>query len=905
MALRGGEIQRRLAPFAARWSVYEGGEREEAQTFLNELLGCYGTERSEVARFEAPQAGGFVDMSWPRVCIVEMKAPAEAKRLARHREQALGYWMQAADAERGVPAPRFVVICAFRRLEVWEPGAFPTEPRAVLDLIELPERYDTLLFLAGREPVFVGDQQDVTREAVAQVTELYRRLGDRIAAGPDVLRDLALQVVWCMFAEDLGLLDAHLFTRLVDELRDDPSRSAADDLGQLFAWLNDPTPQRPRHGRYAGVPYADGGLFAEPARVHLEPDELDLLRGACRFDWRRVQPAIFGSLLEGCLGHDKQWALGAHYTHEADIQKVVQPTVVRPWRERIENVATHAEAVAAQNDLMRYVVLDPACGSGNFLYVAYRELRRLEARLREREAELRRTAGMPQGQGAMALYFPLANVRGIEIEAFAVALARVTLWMGHKLAVEELGLAEATLPLTDLSGIRQGDALRLAWPRADAIVGNPPFHGSQHLRRELGDGYVEWLKDAFGIGVKDYCVYWFRKAHDHLPPGGRAGLVGTNSVSQNRARSGSLDHIAAHGGVITDAVSKQPWPGAAVVNVSIVNWVREPAIPPPTFVLDGEEVATIATSLRPGRGPQDAARLAANRGRCFQGPIPVGAGFVLAPEEARALLARPEAAYADVVRPYLIGDDVADDPAQGPRRWIIDFAMRTLEEAMAYPRALEVARATVKPLRERNNRAAYRERWWRFAEPRPGMRAALSGLSRYIAGNRIGKRLLFAWQEPSTCPSDLTNVFAFESDYAMGVLASRVHGAWARMHSTLREDIRYTPTSSFETFPWPPAPSSDQSAAVAGACAAMMARRGAICAEQQIGLTALYNQVDEGAWADLAALHLRLDEAVARAYGWPAATAQDAKNTNALLLALNGEIAAGRTQYAPFAGLGA
>lgn len=337
MSLTGEEIRARLSVLASQWSVYEGSERAEAQTFLNELFECYGMRRGEVARFEEPQAGRFLDLIWPRVCLIEMKAPAEARRLSKHREQALRYWVESADAEAGVPAPRFVVICAFRRLEIWEPGAYPRQPRLVLYLVDLPDQYDALLFVAGpgHEPVFAGGQAQLTREAVVHLVDLYERLQDRDAAPLDELRDFLLQCVWCLFAEDLGQVPGHRFTQLVDELIASPHRSSADDLHGLFATLNEPG-ARPEHGLYAGVPYANGRLFERPARVHLERAELEDLREAAGFQWKDVQPSIFGSLLEGGLGHDRQWTLGAHYTHEADIQKVVQPTVVEPWRERID-----------------------------------------------------------------------------------------------------------------------------------------------------------------------------------------------------------------------------------------------------------------------------------------------------------------------------------------------------------------------------------------------------------------------------------------------------------------------------------------------------------------------------------------------------------------------------------------
>jgi len=669
VALTGEEIRARLSVFAAKWSVYDGGERSEAQTFLNELFDCYGTARQNVASFEQRQGTTFLDLIWPRICLIEMKAPSETTKLPAHRKQALDYWENAADPATNTPSPRWVVICSFRKLEIWEPGSFPRQPRLVLDLIDLPDQYDALLFLAGEEPVFAGGQAALTREAVVHIVDLYERLQIRAAADDDVLRDFLLQTVWCLFAEDLAQIPGHRFTQLIDGLIANPGRSSGDDLYGLFQALNEPG-TRPQHGMYAGVPYANGGLFERPARVHLEVPELEHLRAAAGFQWKEVQPSIFGSLLEGGLGHDRQWTLGAHYTHEADIQKVVQPTIVEPWQERIDGLTKHKDAVAAQNDLLNYVVLDPACGSGNFLYVAYRELRRVEKRLREREAELRVAEGKPKAdQGSLSAFLPLSNIRGIEIDGFAVALARVTLWMGHTLAVRELELDESTLPLADLSGIQVGDALKLDWPRADAIIGNPPFHGDRNLRRLLGDDYVAWLTSEFKIGVKDYCVYWFRKAHDHLQPGGRAGLVGTNSVSQNRARGASLQYIIETGGVIVSAVSKQPWPGDAVVNVSIVNWVKEPKHAPAMRVLDGVQVSAVTAALRAPEGDvSSAARLGRNNSRCFYGPIPSGTGFILGKSQAESFLASADASYRDVIRPYLGGEDIATDPLQSPSR---------------------------------------------------------------------------------------------------------------------------------------------------------------------------------------------------------------------------------------------
>ncbi|HVX34353.1 MAG TPA: DNA methyltransferase [Solirubrobacterales bacterium] len=896
--MTGEEIRANLTHFVARWSVRDGYEKGEAQLFLNELFACYGQDLATVARFEQFQSGGFIDLSWPEVCIIEMKSAGEAKHLAKHRDQALRYWREAARPEDNVPAPPYVVLCAFEKFEVWEPGRFPGSPRVEFSLEDLPDRYTALQFLAGGEPIFTARQEAVTLETAGALGELFHRLEDRHQGDSHSRRLFILQVVWCMFAEDLGQIPGQGFTRVVDDLLRNPQRSSADDLGRLFELLNDPSPKRPEHGIFEGVPYVNGSLFAEPSRLDLEPEELKLLREVAASNWRKVQPSIFGSLLQDVFGRDKQWQLGAHYTHESEIQKVVIPTIVEPWMERIGALAKFADAQQAQADLLNYVVLDPACGSGNFLYVAYRELRKIEVELARRTQELALAEGRPAQQGLSA-FFPLQNMRGIELEQFGVDLARVTLWMGHRLAVEELELSESTLPLADLSGVRRADALRTKWDDANAIIGNPPYHGSQNLRGILDEDYVEWLKREFGAGLKDLCVYWFRRAADQMGPDARAGLVGTNSISQNRARGASLNYVVEKGGVITDAVSRQKWPGEAVVNVSIVNWVQQPSEPPERFVLDGEQVVGINTRLRESKvAIEEYEALPPNLGRSFQGPIPAG-NFYLDPDEARDILAREDADYAVVVRPYLVGDDITEEPEQRPRRYIIDFGMRSLEEAMAYPEALRLVRERVKPKRDENNREAYRRYWWRFAEPRPKMHGQLDGLKRYIAGNRIGKRFLFCWTDASVCPSDLTIVFAFDDDYAMGILTSSIHGAWAHSESSTLEDRpRYTPTSCFETFPWPQ-PEDAARGEIGELAKSLIDSRQEICVNNEIGLTALYNQVEENAWAHIADMHRQLDEAVARAYGWPASVAHDPVEAKARLADLYRQISEG-LDYAPF-----
>lgn len=889
----GAEIEADLRAFAQRWAGYSGSEKSEAQTFLNELFAAYGTDRKAVgALFEDfKTSAGFMDLHWPGELIVEMKKPGTP--LAKADDQRIRYWQESSDAAAGIPAARWVVLCNFHEFEIWEPGRFPKEPRIRLTLEELPDRFEAFLFLQQGEiePVFTEQRRELTAEAAEHVAILYTSMADRCAGDVEMLQRFTMQVIWCMFAEDLGLLDGLPFSHAVETILKDKEHNSAKEFNYLFGLLNKKSDVG-RTGAYAGTRYVNGELFAEVDSPMLTRDELEHLRRAVEFDWKQVNPTIFGSLMEGVLGRERRSALGAHYTHEADIMKIVTPTIVRPWRERISAVSSVQGGVDLLHELSTFKVLDPSCGCGNFLYVAYREMRALEYELKQRIVSLAESTGVPQPQGPLP-FVPLTNFHGLDIERVAVMIARVVMWMGHRQVMDLYGEAEPSLPLVSLPGIRTADALSTEWPTVDAIIGNPPFLGSQLLRGSLGGPYLEWLERTFKVGIKDLCVYWFRKAHDALRPGQRAGLVGTNSVSQNRARGASLEYITSHGGVITDAVSSQKWPGEAKVHVSIVNWVKEPSIAPAEFTLDGRSVPGITPSLTASTGDEWVpVALPENKGKCFQGPIPVGAGFIISAAFARELLVDPELDYQTVVRPYLTASDIADSPKQAPSRWIIDFSQMSLEDALKFPAALKHVRETVKPFRETVRRQGHREKWWLYGEPRVGMRKAIAPLTRFIAIGAHGKRMLAAWFDPSVLASNANMVFAFDDDYSMGILLSRAHDAWAwAQSSTLETRLRYTPTSVFETFPWP-RPTEAQRTAVASASKALYDRRSDLCMEHNMGLTKLYNLMDEGGFQDLKALHKQLDEAVAEAYGWPKSIAQSPPDLVARLRELNRQRAA-------------
>jgi type II restriction/modification system DNA methylase subunit YeeA len=670
--------RQRLAEFTA-WAAehIKGDEKGEAQLFLDRLFQGFGQKGIMEAgatlemRVKKADNGGtaFADLVWKPIVLIEMKK--RGADLSRHYRQAFDYWT------RLVPnRPRYVILCNFDEFWVYD---FETQMDSPLDqvrLVELPDRWGPLAFLFPNniQPTFGNDQEAVTRKAADLLAQCFNKL---VARGVDRGRAqrFTLQMLVALFAEDIGLLDKYFVTNLLDECKE-PSDSY-DLLGGLFAAMN--SRERPTGGRFKSVDYFNGGLFAEPARVELYPDELSQLRQAAKSDWSKVRPEIFGTLFEHSLLKKARHAFGAYFTSPVDIMKIVGPTIVEPWREQIENARTLARLRELVGRLHSYRVLDPACGSGNFLYIAYRELRRLEARLFERIAELSKETSAAQGVFG---FVSTAQFFGLDIDDFAIELAKVTMMIARKLAIDELHTIEPALPLDNLDkNFCAGDALLDAqgnpakWPKADVIIGNPPFLGAKRLKPERGADYVNSVRRAYPEipGMADYCVYWLRKAHDALSEctaddalAGRAGLVGTQNVRNNQSRVGGLDYIVKTG-TIVEAVDNQPWSGEANVHVSITNWVKtqEPSLLPEKrrlwfkietirtnkrrksgtgsatkeYELDVREADQINSALSDKTDVSGARRLSCNTEpqRVFQGQVPGHDAFVLSKSEAKEM----------------------------------------------------------------------------------------------------------------------------------------------------------------------------------------------------------------------------------------------------------------------------
>ena len=776
-------------------------------------------------------------------------------------------------------------------------------------------------------------RQSLTERVAASFASVAQALRER-GHDPQAVAHFVNRLVFCMFADDVGLLPDHMFTRMLRHARPAPERftELADDLFEVMA----------TGGRigFETVAWFNGGLFDDSVALPLEKSDIETVLAASDLDWSEIDPSILGTLFERGLDPGKRAQLGAHYTDRDKIMLLVEPVVIRPvlveWEaektaiaaelERAEAAKSSAARTKRRNEaerrlraflerLRRFTVLDPACGSGNFLYLALQALKDLEHRV-QLEAE---ALGF---QRAFPEVGP-ANVKGIELNPYAAELARVSVWIGEIQWMRRNGFAEARNPvLKPLDTIECRDAILTTnsaepeWPAADVVIGNPPFLGGKRLITNLGEEYVSRIFATYAGRVPaeaDLVCYWFEKAGRQITAGKakRAGLVATNSIrggANRRALQAATDSRR-----IFEAWSDEPWViDGAAVRVSLVCFSRAGDESVSGARLDGHAVDEIYTDLTARRGAAgvdltDVRRLPENAGVAFMGDTKSGP-FDVSGELAREWLCLPAnpngRTNADVLKPWVNGMDLTRRPAG---KWVVDFGWRmSAGDAALYEEPFRWVKERVYPIREHDRVEAKLLYWWRHERPRPNMWLALDGLSRYIATPTVAKHRLFAWCDVRICPDHQLIVIVRDDDTTFGILHSRFHEIWSlRLGTSLEDRPRYTPSTTFETFPFPAGlapnvPVADyegnpRKAAIAEASRRLVELRDrwlnppewvewvdepapgyprrpvprdeeTAKALKKRTLTNLYNARPQ--W--LVDAHAALDAAVASAYGWPA-----------------------------------
>ncbi len=794
------------------------------------------------------------------------------------------------------PIPQYVVLTNQRDLQLYDLARDREAPRLAIRIDDLPKYSEAFPFFTkdwvpGATPKIVNVEK-VSAEVADLVARLYRSVrAAHPARDRDVIR-FTLQCITAMFAEDIGMLPKNYFTSLLYN-----GAKAGDverRLHELFTQMNTRDLPAPRV-----VPYFNGGLFTEANTLALGDAQVNALTKAAEANWTYVDPHIFGSVFQGIMDDAERHASGAHYTAHDDIMRVVGPTIVEPWRKRIQAAGSLKELTELRKELFAYRVLDPACGSGNFLYVAFRELYRLDTELLSRMREFPSTAGKLSWNGGISA----ANFYGIDINPFAVELAKVTLNIAKKIAFEErkaqaFALAgqvemdvDPSLPLDNLDqNIVCADALFTDWPAADAIVGNPPFLGGQKIRKELGADYLDELQSRMSFdGIVDMACYWFRRAHDRLPEGGRSGLVATSGIRVGKAKTAALDYIVDNGGTIVNAVSSQEWPGIAAVNVSMVNWIKGPAEGPFVLIVDGRTfpVARIPTHLQLFADLGSAAELDVNNHGASMGPIFGHSAFRSGDDTFSAT-----AFSGTYIRPVATANNLLRGDPPGVCIWLADCETEVEAEAAggsAFSYLKQHVRAEVKVRAETgtNDFKHWLRTWWRAQKPRlEFFREELKDKRRYIVGAANSARPIFVFLSAAFVPTNTLYLFAFDDDYSHGLIQSSHHWRWAIGKGTrTREDISYG-TAVWRTFPWPQDPSDAQVVAVAAAARELRRVRNELMEQNGWSLRQLHQAANVEGPHPLKDAQFGVDAAVSAAYGVP-----DGQDTVEFLLELNNLVA--------------
>lgn len=893
-----------------------GDEKQESQLFFEKLLQALGNpgvkEVGAHCEFRLSKKEGkgkkFADFVWEPRAVIELKSRGEP--LHKHFNQVLEYWNTIC------PKLKYMVLCNFDEFWIYDPNVQMYDPVHILKTKDLLSGYQALSFLFPKEetPVFNNNHVAVTKDAAKTIGSLYLSLTKR-GVDKEQAQRFVLQIVVALFSEDVELIPKNTLFKILHEAIKQPV--AKKELYDLFtAMAVEKENAKPK--KYKDIPYFNGGIFSKIQPIEFTLEELFILADASEFDWSQVSPSIFGAIFESSV--DNRHIHGEHYTFEVDIQKIVTPTIVRPFQNRIDKALANKKTAKKElatilKDIREFRVLDPACGSGNFLYVAFKELRRLERRvLDELDAVDPNNSKRGGTIGETSGVHP-RNFYGIDVRSFALELAKISLCIGRKISSDELGINDNILPFDNLDkNFQHKDALLEAkWPEVDAIIGNPPFQSKNKMSVEFGADYVEELRRRYPSipGRADYCVYWIKKSHDHLKEGMRAGLVGTNTIRQNFSREGGLDYVVQNGGTITEAVSSQFWSGDASVHVSIVNWIKgKEEGPKKLFYQIGanetspwtvHEVDVIPSSLTFKTDVTEAEKLDVNTKSktCFQGQTHGHEGFLLDKEKVTKVVS--DGVSKEVIHPFLIADELIGNKDKQPKRFCIDLSScESILEAKKFKNAFNYVEGNVLPdiknkaekeLKQTKKKTGPRQnhlnQWWKFWRGRGELISQLKLVPRYIACGRVTKRPIFDFVSKKIHPNDALMTFMLPDDYSFGILQSDIHWLWfTEKCSTLTERFRYTSESVYETFPWPQNPTEKQVKAVAEASQELRVLRNDLMKKNNFSLRDLYKSLESPGKNPLRDAHEKLDKVVRDSYGM-------GKDEDALrsLLELNLELA--------------
>ena len=835
MRLSWNEIRVRAAQFVKTWqdASYESGE---TQSFYNDFFEVFGVARRSVARYEEhvrklDNRAGYIDLFWPGVLLVEQKS--SGRNLKRAYSQASEYFDALPERER----PRYLLVSDFQSFELYDRD----EARELaFTLDEFPNHVEKFGFIVGIQPRTFRDQDPVNIQAAEIVGALHDSLEEGGYRGSDLERFL-VRIVFCLFADHTGIFEQRgAFADFIETRTNTDGTGLGGYLTELFQVLNTPEGNRQHQldEDLAGLPYVDGDLFRENLHVPAFGSAMRRqLLDACQFDWSKISPAIFGALFQSVMDASQRRAQGAHYTTEQNILKVIEPLFLDDLKRELQQIKLlrrgRAQKLRAfQAKLGRLTFFDPACGCGNFLIIAYRELRLLEI---EVIRELMVATGWAGQRRLDARQLSVVNVDqfyGIEIGEFAVRIAETALWMMDHILNNQLSLefgeTYVRIPLTKSPHLICGDALETNWADvldpADCsyVLGNPPFGGFvQRCAPKQGrTGEILAQLGATG-GRLDYVTAWFLKAGEYFRGGpARVGFVATNSITQGEQVSQFWPTLFERYGLeLAFAHRTFAWGsdarGAANVHVVIVGLTDGKSAPSQRRLFlyenateDVEETA--AGSISPYL--IDASRLrdphlVVERRRsplsgfpaiCV-GTKPVDGGHYILERDERAELLEREPGAANLIHPFLGGREHIN----GRKRWILVPSEGSASELRSMPCVMRLVEAV------RRYRASESGNLGRSLSDNPmQFHVTVIPDGEFLVIPEVSserrKYVPIGYLKPPVIPSNQLLVVENANLHHFAMLTSAMHMAWLRLTGgRLESRLRYSSGLVYNTFPVP------------------------------------------------------------------------------------------------------